>query len=153
MKRLMTIIGIAAWLALLLAGCAATATSNVNVGKQEFEAKCANCHGVSGKGDGPLAQHSEADTPQPLKPADLTKLAKRNGGVFPAKRVYEIIDGRVEVAAHGPRLMPVWGTVFQSEEPNFPTDEPPNVFAFRESRVQAKIQALVDYLAQLQDLK
>ena len=153
MKSLRTAIGIATWLAFLLAGCAAMTPSNVDVGKQEFEAKCANCHGVSGKGDGPLARHSPSDTPQPLKPANLTLLAKQNGGVFPAEHVYEIIDGRVEVTAHGPRLMPVWGKVFQSEEPAFPTDQSQQIFAIRESRVQAKIQALVDYISRLQDMK
>jgi hypothetical protein len=52
------------------------------------------------------------------KPSDLTTLAKRNGGVFPVNRVYEVIDGREEVKAHGPRDMPVWGRdyIFRADD-------------------------------------
>ena len=42
-------------------------------------------------------------------PADLTVLAKRNDGVFPIAAVNEIIDGRMLIAAHGNREMPIWG--------------------------------------------
>lgn len=45
----------------------------------------------------------------------LTTLRKKNGGVFPFIRVYETIDGRVKVRAHGPREMPVWGNSFKAE--------------------------------------
>lgn len=46
-------------------------------GKTEFESSCASCHGIRGKGNGPLV---------PLltrRPTDLTLLAKNNQGVFP----------------------------------------------------------------------
>lgn len=138
-------IGIAAWLSLILVGCADLATSNV--GKDEFESKCVTCHGESAKGDGPQS------LALPVKPADLTMLAKKNGGVFPAQRIYEIIDGRLEVAAHGPRLMPVWGAEFLVNETNRPQDVSAETFAYREARVNARIQALVDYLSRLQDMK
>lgn len=46
---------------------------------------------------------------------DLTALAKNNNGVFPFDRVYQIIDGRREVLAHGPRDMPVWGRNFNMQ--------------------------------------
>jgi hypothetical protein len=36
-------------------------------------------------------------------------LAQENQGVFPYRRVYEIIDGTSQVAGHGTRDMPVWG--------------------------------------------
>ncbi len=42
-------------------------------------------------------------------PADLTVLAKRNDGVFPIAAVNEIIDGRMLIAAHRNREMPIWG--------------------------------------------
>ena len=51
--------------------------SNPTSGKQMFGDYCAPCHGISGKGDGPAA--SALKTP----PADLTVLAKTNGGKFP----------------------------------------------------------------------
>jgi hypothetical protein len=44
-------------------------------------------------------------------PPDLTSFAVRNGGVFPAERLRQVIDG-TGVAAHGDREMPVWGAVF-----------------------------------------
>ena len=42
-------------------------------------------------------------------PADLTVLAKINDGLFPIAAVNEIIDGRMLIAAHGNREMPIWG--------------------------------------------
>jgi hypothetical protein len=58
---------------------------------------------VEGKGNGPIANALKSP------PADLTQLSKNNGGKFPRQRVYEAIDGRAAVRAHGPRDMPVWG--------------------------------------------
>jgi mono/diheme cytochrome c family protein len=143
MKVLAVNTGIAVCLAGLLVGCAAfTAT---DIGKNEFQAKCATCHGVDGKGDGPQAKVL------PTRPADLTLLAKHNGGVFPVSRVHEIIDGRLEVAAHGSRLMPVWGDEFLLDETRGPQDDSADAFAEREARVNARVQALVDYLQRLQE--
>jgi hypothetical protein len=42
-------------------------------------------------------------------PADLTKLAKRNNGVFPMSTVYQSVDGRNMTAGHDIREMPIWG--------------------------------------------
>ena len=144
MKNLMATVGIVLWLAYLLTGCAGLG-GNADAGKEEYESKCATCHGVSGKGDGPQGQIL------PMQPADLTLLAKRNGGVFPAQRVHEIIDGRREVAAHGPRTMPVWGRFFQVDVPDLP-DEATGTPDFRESTVHGKIQVLIEYLSRLQDM-
>jgi len=138
-------IGIAVWLSCMPAG--AVEQANTDVGKEEFESKCATCHGLSGKGDGPLSRILMT------KPADLTMLAKRNGGVFPAQRAYEIIDGRQEVSAHGPRTMPVWGKEYQATVPDLPQEVPAGTFDFRATTVRAKIHALVDYLFRLQDMK
>jgi mono/diheme cytochrome c family protein len=145
LKILRAAIGITAWLSCLLAGCAGIATSDV--GKDEYETKCVMCHGVSGRGDGPRALALS------IKPADLTMLAKNNGGVFPASRVHEVIDGRLEVAAHGPRLMPVWGDEFLVQETDRPQDVSEETFMQREARVNGRIKALVDYLARLQDMQ
>jgi hypothetical protein len=145
MKSLAVVIGTAVWLVCMLAGCAALTTSNV--GKEEFESNCATCHGVSGKGDGPQALTLS------IKPADLTMLAKNNGGVFPTQRVNDIIDGRAEVAAHGSRTMPIWGVEFQVDAPNLPEAPSEEFFGSRDARVRAKVKALVDYLSKLQDMK
>lgn len=76
-------------------------------GVEMFRTWCASCHGVQGKGDGPAA----AALKKP--PADLTQLAKRNGGKFPTEKVRDYIDGAKAVAAHGSRDMPVWGSFFR----------------------------------------
>jgi mono/diheme cytochrome c family protein len=140
MKKLTATLGMAVWLSYMLAGCAGL--PNSELGKQEFESKCAACHGLSGKGDGPQATVT--------RPANLTVLAKNNGGVFPTQRVYEIIDGRRDVAAHGPRTMPVWGRFFQVGVPDVP-DGAAGTFDYRETTVHDRIQAVIDYLVQLQE--
>ena len=45
-------------------------------GAEDFAAFCSGCHGASGVGDGPMAASLDA------RPADLTRLARRNGGSF-----------------------------------------------------------------------
>ncbi len=78
----------------------------VATGKARFEKHCASCHGVDGRGNGPVAEALRR------KPADLTRLAARNDGEFPFWFVYQTIDGRGMPAAHGTREMPVWGKEF-----------------------------------------
>lgn len=87
---------------------AAALAQDTNLGKADFDANCAVCNGASGKGDGPLAASINTNV------ADLTVLSNNNG-VFPSDRVHQFIDGRSEVAAHGPRDMPVWGQVYNAE--------------------------------------
>ena len=70
---------------------------------------CAACHGISGKGDGPVAPTLREP------PADLTTIARRAGGRFDESRVMSVIDGRRTVAEHGTREMPVWGAVFTED--------------------------------------
>ena len=138
MKALMATIGIAVGLS--CAPVAALAQAKSDFGKEEFESKCASCHGQSAKGDGPLSRMFAK------RPTDLTTMAKRNGGVFPAQRAYEIIDGRLEVEAHGPRAMPVWGREYRATAPDLES-----YYDLRSTIAQAKIHALVDYLFRLQD--
>ena len=126
----------------MLIGCAEVKTTDL--GKKEFESNCAACHGSGGKGDGPQAALLA------IKPADLTTLAKKNGGVFPAQHVHEIIDGRIEVAAHGSRIMPVWGREFELDVKDLPKAAA-QPLDYRDITVRNRIQALVDFLAQLQE--
>ncbi|MGY4567148.1 mono/diheme cytochrome c family protein [Bradyrhizobium sp. USDA 3256] len=67
---------------------AAVHAEDADVGKAEFQASCASCHGADGKGKGPVSGQLK------LPPADLTALARNNNGVFPTNAVYETIDGR-----------------------------------------------------------
>jgi hypothetical protein len=60
------------------------------------------------KGNGPVS--AELKVPPPA----LTLLAKKNNGVIPFNSVYETIDGRKTVVAHGTRDMPIWGDRFES---------------------------------------
>jgi mono/diheme cytochrome c family protein len=101
------------------------------VGANLFSTYCATCHGVKAKGDGPLA----ANLRKP--PADLTLLARRNGGSFSAEMVARIIDGRKPISGHGGGDMPVWGDAFGRSADG--ADTTPD-----------KIAALVDYLQSLQ---
>jgi mono/diheme cytochrome c family protein len=116
------------------------ATQSVDVGKYEYDAHCADCHGLSGKGDGPFAQLLKSGTVVP----NLTELSKKNNGVFPFARVFETIDGTVIVMAHGPTDMPIWGREYKIKSyylnPNY------DVEAF----VRGKILALAEYVYRLQ---
>lgn len=118
----------------------AWAESRSDLGKQEYESNCIACHGLTGKGDGYFAQYLKLPVP------DLTTIAKRNGGVFPADRMIEIIDGRQALKGHGPRNMPIWGTTYTEKAASYYGG-----FAFNsEQFVRARILALVDYLYSLQ---
>jgi hypothetical protein len=79
------------------------------MGRQLYKRYCSACHGMDGKGQGPVA--SDLRTP----PADLTQIAKRRGGEFPVGEIAAIIDGRTEVRGHGSRAMPVWGERFSEQ--------------------------------------
>ena len=116
----------------LIAGSSARASAqNIDVGKTEYQSSCGSCHGIDGKGDGPVSK--ELKTP----PADLTILAKNNNGVFPYDRVYQMIDGRnTSIPAHGTREMPAWGYRFG----------PPEAFRFKN-----RILAVIDYLKTIQE--
>jgi mono/diheme cytochrome c family protein len=77
-------------------------------GKAMFHEYCAVCHGDNGKGNGPAADALKKG------PADLTQVARKNGGTFPEIKVQRMITGEDEVAAHGNRAMPIWGNIFRS---------------------------------------
>jgi mono/diheme cytochrome c family protein len=106
-------------------------------GKVEFQRYCAVCHGPGGKG-GSIMQHQNLLT---IAPADLTRLSKNNKNEFPFWRVYDVVDGRVEVRGHGTREMPIWGYAFQQEEPK-------NLAA--ETKAVGRILSLVFYLQSIQ---
>jgi len=72
-----------------------------------YKAYCASCHGMDGKGGGPMAASLKT------APSDLTRIALHNNGMFPAVRVQRIITGEEPLpAGHGTREMPLWGPVF-----------------------------------------
>jgi len=80
-------------------------------GPDLFRAHCAPCHGSEGKGNGPAASALKT------RPADLTVLAKNNGGKFPTERIQKFISGDApSMLSHGSREMPVWGPIFHQVE-------------------------------------
>ncbi len=131
MQNLLVRLGIAAGLTAALAASAAAqdpaqTPMEKPAGSALFASYCATCHGTSATGDGPLA----AMLRKP--PANLTLLARRNGGVFSPQMVERIIDGRHPLGGHGGGDMPVWGDAFGRT-----TDGP--------EKISAKIAALAEY--------
>jgi len=107
-------------------------------GRGDFMTYCAACHGVSGIGDGTVAEFLT------LTAANLTQLSLKNGGIFPRQRAIEVIDGRAQVSVHGERDMPVWGDWFKFEA------DSDGAGTKTEKVVRERITALVDYLESLQ---
>jgi mono/diheme cytochrome c family protein len=79
-------------------------------GPELFRTYCATCHGLDGKGGGPMASSLKATVP------DLTVLTKKNQGQFPTQRVRQVIAGGQLPASHGSGEMPVWGPIFHQIE-------------------------------------
>lgn len=104
-----------------------------------YQLYCATCHGRGGKGDGPAA--ASLTTP----PADLTTIAKRNGGTFPVERITAAIDGRIEVVGHMDLAMPPWGQLFAHEFKGFPEG------TIMEELISRRIAHIVAYLESIQE--
>ena len=106
--------------------------TNPTSGKEMYDSYCASCHGQDGKGDGPAAPALK------MPVTDLTTLAAKNGGVFPAAHVASVIKGESMTPAHGSKTMPVWGPIFMSISGHSTAD------------VQLRIRNLTNYLQSLQ---
>lgn len=143
----------AAMIAVTLAGCTLVPSEKVDMpppehppgeahkqvkhGHELYQADCAVCHGVTGQGNGPLAEDLRT------VPADLTRIAQRRGGVFPEHEIHEIIDGRRRMRGHGPGNMPVWGDEYLRSDTNV-------VGGSSEVVVRMRILEIVDYLKSIQ---
>ncbi len=101
-------------------------------GGEVFRTYCATCHGPSGRGDGPLSSMRR-------KPADLTEIAKRNGGEYPSEIVFRTIDGKTPVRGHGGPDMPEWGDAFARSHDGGDA-----------TTVKERIDSLVDFIRTLQ---
>ena len=101
-------------------------------GSNNFNQYCIVCHGKDARGTGPLAA-----TLSP-KPADLTGLALRNGGEFPAQLVFDVIDGSKKIKGHGGGDMPEWGEAFKRSE------------SLGKDGAKRRIEELVAYLESIQ---
>ena len=65
-------------------------------GPDLFRAYCAPCHGLDAKGHGPAAAALKA------RVADLTVLAKNNGGEFPSNRARRTVLGYIREKSYYP---------------------------------------------------
>jgi len=101
-------------------------------GQEMYKTYCAVCHGLDGKGNGPAAEALK------VPPTDLTTMATRNGGKYPATKVAAIIRGEKVLAAHGTKEMPIWGTLFWS------------MSGGHEAEVQQRVSNLNRYIESLQ---
>jgi Cytochrome C oxidase, cbb3-type, subunit III len=122
---------------------ACTWAQDVDIGRSLYQSSCAICHGIDGKGKGPLSEQLK------VAPTDLTVLAKKNNGVFPVSAIYEVIDGRKEIAAHGTRDMPVWGAY--NQKLLYPLDKFIDPSYDPEAMVRARILTIIDYLNRIQE--
>lgn len=96
-----------------------------------FQAYCASCHGEHGKGNGPRASSLRS------QPPDLTTIAQRTGGHFPAQHVYATIQGQPILVEVGPTDMPAWQPIFMEVDQN-------------EEQVQIRIANLTKYVEAMQ---
>jgi mono/diheme cytochrome c family protein len=101
-------------------------------GKDMFNQYCAPCHGKDAKGDGPAAPSMKST------PTDLTQLAKKNDGKFPAAKVSSILNFGSGVPSHGSADMPVWGPLFRSLD------------KYHDSVVQQRVANLTGYIESMQ---
>jgi len=129
--------------AVLAATTALPATAqDMGYGKSLFKDNCAVCHGMVGAGDGPVADLFAQ------RPGNLTELSKANNGAFPFSEVYQSINGRRDITAHGNSEMPIWGDLFLQDA--LPATVHPGVSA--EDVVQGRILALTYYLQSIQEM-
>jgi len=94
----------------LLLGITDVVAEEELIGADEYRISCLSCHGVGGKGDGPMAKLLT------VQPSDLTVIAKNNESIFPLDQVFRVIDGRHGVTGHGDRDMPIWGARYLRED-------------------------------------
>lgn len=106
-------------------------------GEELYKRFCASCHGARARGDGPVAKTLRMEVP------DLTRIAQRHSGKFPADQIRKIIDGRTVLPPHGSRDMPVWGFEFHRQNEDAGNPDP-------QHRTTVIIQRLTDYLRSIQ---
>jgi mono/diheme cytochrome c family protein len=106
--------------------------TNAASGQEMYTNYCAVCHGADGTGNGPAASALK------VAPSDLTTLAQKNGGKYPAMHVSSVLRGDAELPAHGSKDMPVWGPLFR------------HMSQGHDAEVQQRIANLNQYIESLQ---
>ena len=148
-ERIMASVGAALLVVAAITIGGEAVAEELDSGRAEYQSSCAPCHGKDGKGNGPVSAGLK------VPPPDLTVLAKRNNGVFPFHAVYEVIDGRKAVIAHGTRDMPIWGDRYVPEPSKAliprPSENILSLFLDPETVVRMRILAVIDYLNRIQE--
>lgn len=122
----------------VLGACMQTASMpEPDEGRQLYVENCVQCHGTTGKGDGPWA---EGMSP---KPTDLTQLASRYK--FPRAKVLSTIDGYHRAELPG-QQMPEFGLLLQGET------VPVNTGDGTMTPTPRPMAALLAYLESIQDV-
>jgi mono/diheme cytochrome c family protein len=102
-------------------------------GQEEYTAYCAGCHGQDGRGKGRSSAYCS------VPPADLTQLAQRNNGIYPAEWICEVLRHGTGHAPRGQGYMPTWEPLLKSMN-----GDPPGV-------TEVRIQSLAAFIRTLQD--
>jgi mono/diheme cytochrome c family protein len=102
-------------------------------GKQMYASYCAPCHGVDGRGNGPVANSLR------VAPRDLTALSKDHNGKFPSAHVMAVLQFGTEMPAHGTAQMPIWGPILGNMDRTSPTHD---VQALRISNLTRYVETL-----------
>ena len=110
-------------------------------GKVEYDNNCAVCHGPLGKGDGTLRDLLRVSA------TDLTQLAKKNQGILPVVRMYDVIDGQ-GVPSHGSRDMPIWVQTYRVDDAQRLVEARGNYDAA--ALIRGRILLLIEYINRLQ---
>lgn len=133
------LVALSAGLAMMISSGAPAVAQDNTIGKEAYTVSCAVCHGSDGRGGGEFADVLN------VAPPDLTRLtANTSDKVFPYLYVFETVDGRASIRAHGTPEMPIWGDTFKRR-----VGEEAGPFG-AELLIRAKIVALVDYVESLQ---
>lgn len=125
-----------ALLALPVLGACVDAKDSPSTGAEDYAVYCAGCHGATGKGDGDAAAGLSR------APADLTTLARKNGGAFPTTKVMAQIWGYA--GAKGRGIMPDFGPMLEGNM--VPYDGGDGI----ESPTPIRLVELAEYLKGLQ---
>jgi mono/diheme cytochrome c family protein len=113
----------------------AASAQDPDYGATLYRHHCASCHGEQANGNGPLAAVLT------VKPTDLRTIAVRHQGDFPRELLGRVISGDEVIAAHGTRVMPIWGERLQEDVLGMVS---------KPAVARGRIGFLVDYLETLQ---
>ncbi|HEY1484081.1 MAG TPA: cytochrome c [Candidatus Acidoferrum sp.] len=102
-------------------------------GEEMFAAYCVGCHGADGLGYG---RYSGDCT---VPPSDLTQLARKNHGIYPAEKVRQILREGTGQAPAGRGYMPIWEPLLKVLNGDAP------------GVTEVRIRSLVEYVRTLQD--